>query len=266
MNQMKHSIPALVFLATLCLHAQPPEVIAAYELQNSIRNGKLEAITQYVKDGKNINIQYNGRNALHVACDIGSPDAAKSLIESGIDIAIGRDDGKGITTLQNALNSFKCTPEIIALLLEKGADVNAVGPNGMVAVNEAVRKSGDKSISLKILQLLLENGAQVDPDIEGNSPLINSILHNRPDMTELLIQNKADVNRPNKQGKYPIHYAVENKQIEALKLLKAHNVNKDIKNPDGLTALQYAEKKANSKALDPASKKKYAEIVTILSK
>ena len=256
----------IISLVSVNLHSQPPEVIAAYELQNAIKNGKLEEIKKYVTDGKDINIQYNGRNALHVACDIGSLEAVKALLESGIDIKTGRDDGKGISTLQNAIKSFKCPPEIITLLLEKGADVNTVGPNAIIAVNEAVRKSGDKAVSLNILTLLLEKGANVDPEIDGNSPLINAILHNRPDMAELLIKYNADVNRPSKKGMYPIHYAVENKQIEVLKLLLAQNVKKEVKNPEGQSGLEYASQKVNTKYLDPVSKKKYQEIVSILSK
>ena len=152
------------------------------------------------------------------------------------------------------------------MLLDKRADVNTAGPEEILAINEAVRRSGDKAESLAMLSLLIEKGADVNPDITGNSPLINSILHQRPDMTEVLLKNKADVNRPAQNGKYPIHFAVENKQIESLKLLLAHGVQKDVKNAEGQTALNYAKTKASSKYLDPVSKKKYQEIVRLLSK
>ena len=246
--------------------AQPPEVIDAYNLQNAVRNGNSEEVKKQISMIKDINTQYNGRDALHVAIEEGNKEIVELLLGSGAEVNSRRDEGKGITTLQHAIRSFKCTVGIITLLLDKRADVNTAGPEEILAINEAVRRSGDKAESLAMLSLLIEKGADVNPDITGNSPLINSILHQRPDMTEVLLKNKADVNRPAQNGKYPIHFAVENKQIESLKLLLAHGVQKDVKNAEGQTALNYAKTKASSKYLDPVSKKKYQEIVRLLSK
>jgi serine/threonine-protein phosphatase 6 regulatory ankyrin repeat subunit B len=245
--------------------AQTKEVIEAHNLQNAIRSKNVEKVKKLINDGTDVNIQYNGRNALHVACESGSIELVKIVLSAGANVNSRRDDGQGITTLQNAVRSFSCSFEIIQMLLIKGADVN-IGPDGYLAIHYAIMKSGDKKESLRILKLLIEHKANINPDIKENSPLIHSILHRRPDMLEVLLKNGADPNKTGKKSKSPLHYAVENRDIEAVKLLKANGAKVTVKNNEGQTPLDYASIQAKKKNLDPNSKKKYKEIVNILSK
>jgi ankyrin repeat protein len=245
---------------------QPQEIIDAYNLQNAIRSSNIDEINLLLADGIDVNIQYNGRNALHVACEGGSAEIVRLILSRGADVNARRDNGDGLTTLQNAIQGFNCSLEIINILLEKGSEVNAIGPNGSLAINDAIRKSGDKTESMEILKLLLKFKAEVDPNIEQNSPVINSILHRRSDMLEVLLKHNADPNKIGKNSKSPLHYAVENRDIDAVKLLKKYSAEIHIKNSDGESPLEYAVKMSNKTALDPVSKKKYKEIVDILSK
>ena len=255
----------LFVLLPMLLLAQPKEVIDAYNLQNAINSNNVEKVKKLINDGTGVNVQYNGRNALHVASENNSTEMVQIILDAGGDVNSKRDDGNGITTLQNAIRSFRCQSAIIQLLLAKGADPNVSGPDNSLAINDAIMKSGDKQESLKILELLIKHKANVNPDSTFESTVIKSILHQRPDMLAVLLKNGADVNKVGKESKSPLHYAVENRDIESVKLLKANGAKVNVKNSEGQTPLDFALSKADKKDLDPNSKKKYQEIVKILT-
>jgi ankyrin repeat protein len=255
----------LFVLLPMLLLAQPKEVIDAYNLQNAVNSNNVEKVKKLINDGTGVNVQYNGRNALHVACENNSTEMVQIILDAGGDVNSKRDDGKGITTLQNAIRSFKCQSDVIQMLLAKGADPNISGPDNSLSINDAIMKSGDKQESLKILELLIKYKANVNPDSTFESSVIKSILHQRPDMLAVLLKNGADPNKVGKESKSPLHYAVENRDIESVKLLKANGAKVNVKNSEGQTPLDFASSKADKKGLDPNSKKKYQEIVKILT-
>ena len=255
----------LFCLVPTLLFAQPKEVIDAYNLRKAINSNNVEKVKKLIKDGTDVNVQYNGRNALHVACENNSSEMVQIILDAGGDVNSKREDGNGITTLQAAILSFKCQSDVIQLLLANGADPNVSGQNNSLAINCAIMKSGDKQESMKILESLIKHKANINPDITFESPVIGSILHQRPDMLAVLLKNGANPNRVGKDSKSPLHYAVENRDIESVKLLKATGAKVNVKNSKGQTPLDYASSKAEKKFLDPNSKKKYQEIVKILT-
>lgn len=246
----------------------------AYNLGKAISKGDVDEVKKHIEAGVDVNAQYNGRNALHVACEEGSFEIVKMLLEQGADVNSRMDEGKGLTALQNAISAYKYNFDIIKLLLDMGADVNTIGPYDTVAVSLAVQKTEDKSKSLKVLNLLIDKGANVNPEVKGKkAPLILAITYRRPDMLEVLLNNGADANRTGKDSKSPLHYAVEGGDIESVKLLIAHKAEVDVKDKKGKTPLDYAKttlEKIEKSDLDPDSKKEFEdigkEIVKLLSR
>ncbi len=82
-------------------------------------------------------------------------DAKKvnGLIDSGVDI--NGKNSQGTTALLLA-SSFKDNDEMIARLLEKGADPNVRGPKGETALGFAAR------YSIKAVKMLLDKGADIN--------------------------------------------------------------------------------------------------------
>jgi ankyrin repeat protein len=78
---------------------------------------------------------------------------AAALIDGGVDV--NATDSKGTYPLMLAC-SYKDNDEMIALLLEKGADPNIFGPNGETPLGLASK------YSLKAVQMLVEKGADVN--------------------------------------------------------------------------------------------------------
>jgi ankyrin repeat protein len=72
--------------------------------------------------------------------------------------------------------------EVIALLLESGADPNRATGTGRIPLNIAIR-SGQSDV----VTLLLNAGANADlADIDGNTPLMVARLSKYPELTKLL--------------------------------------------------------------------------------
>jgi ankyrin repeat protein len=113
--------------------------------------------------------------------------------------------------------------EVVQILLENGADVNAKTNRGDSALHLACygkRMAGRKAI---IRQLLL-HGADVSA--QNNVNVQNNV-------DDLLVDDVAG-------GSTPLHFAVNESNIESIKLLLAHGADISIKEGDGYNALHWA--------------------------
>jgi len=245
--------------------AQPEEVMDAYHLHNAIKNNEAGKVKKMIREGTDPGYQFNGKNALHIACKSGSPEMVKLILKEGVGVNERMQKGEGRTPLQYAIFSSRVPVEIIKILLDHGADVNATGPNGKMAIHFAIRRSGDKTDALKIAHMLIEHGADLDPEKEENSTALRAAMHDRADMLELFLKNGADPNKHSKEMKYPIHYAVYNGDLQSVKLLKEYGADLTVKDKAGKTALDHAGDKVNMKAYGEEKRKKYQKIVDVLS-
>lgn len=110
--------------------------------------------------------------------------------------------------------------DVVNLLLDNGADINAVSKNKLVATplqGSVVMKN------LTLGKLLLDRGANVRPrGEEGTSPLHEAAGSGQIEFAKLLLERGADVNARDDAGKTPLTIALESKQLEILSLLREH--------------------------------------------
>lgn len=122
---------------------------------------------EIINSGIDVNEQVRGSYLLNIACYRGHLETVKLLLDKGAEInAIA---GDGSTPLIQAGNGDK-TGEIVALLLEKGADVNAADKTGMTALGNAIFKictKGENS-RIKVLEILLDHGADFITPVSGD--------------------------------------------------------------------------------------------------
>ena len=148
-------LSALLLLMPLLLLAQPKEVIDAYNLNQTIVGRKMDQLKQLIKEGNDVNYQYNGRNALHTACNKGYTDMAALLIEAGAEVNSMSEEGAGRTPLQfvtgDPMEDFSV---LTALLLKSGADPNLDLNPGQAPLFEAIGNAHAASV-----KVLLEHGA-----------------------------------------------------------------------------------------------------------
>jgi RNA polymerase sigma factor (sigma-70 family) len=97
--------------------------------------------------------------------------------------------------------------EIVRLLVEHGADVNAVAQNSIG--NTPISAAG-WSNHIDIVEYLLQNGAEVDiPNKWGSTALHRAVDASRVPLAELLLRHGADPLRPTGEGKTALDRARE---------------------------------------------------------
>lgn len=90
------------------------------------------------------------------------------------------------------------------------------------------------------LDYYLREGESLDDiDEYGFTPLIESAITRQVTIAKLLIDRGVDVNKPDVTGRTALHWAVDNADIELIRLLLAHNANPNAYTSSGLSVLVY---------------------------
>jgi hypothetical protein len=164
-----------------------------------------------LRDYRNAHIEYNRRPPLSRAADVGDLPRVERLLAAGAKADI-RDES-GCTPLMYAAALSRGHPavrrhdalkdeqdpryksrklQIAKLLVENGADVNAVDEGGESALHSAARGFAD------CVKLLIQHGANVNQSsVSKTTPLWWAYFWNDIDSAELLINSGADVNARN---------------------------------------------------------------------
>lgn len=196
----------------------------------------------------------NGDTPLHVAALHGQFEVAQALLDAGADVnaknnygpftpgdlghqlysnnhqdpvvllsAHGvdqRDMKNGYTPLDLAEFSVN-HKKMVALLVSKGADVNAQAASGATALFWAVLRDQKDDA-----QFLLDHGANVNlPDAYGDTILDCDLQLQYGSMIQLLVDRGADVNAKDQSDKRPLTYALGMSDHKWADLLKKHGAH-----------------------------------------
>jgi len=89
---------------------------------------------------------------------------------------------------------------------------------------------------------LIKRGANVNiKDKDGKTPLHIAVENNYEDIVKVLIQNNADVNIKDNNGNTPLHIAIMNGNEFIIKELLKAKADKNIKNNEGKTPYDLAK-------------------------
>ena len=188
---------------------------------------------------------------LGITCDHDIPPMIENLRESfGEDWRIDNKkkvalekgcNNNGNRPLQLAASSEK--PEIVELLLNKGADTEVRDESGETLLHWAAKKE-----ILEVVELLIEKGADKEArDGNGNTPLQNAARSNNMEMLEFLLDREANIEARDEDGNRPLQLAIRRENMEMLEFLLNRKANIEARDEDGNTPLQLAVKSKTPK-------------------
>ena len=181
-------------------------------LMRAALGNKLDVILALLENGADVNAKNkHGTTALIYAATSDNLDAMLTLLENGAGTGGKEEDGRwplmvaaieinerrkaALASLQN---------EIPAETKEKGGEtspIHAIGRGQTQAMQIALTKAAS-SDNLNVMLTLLENGADVNGgDKDGRTPLMIATFNNRPKTVQALLDRGADVNVKDKDGR-----------------------------------------------------------------
>lgn len=191
---------------------------------------------------------------LHRLAALGDIEGVRSLIEFHTNIDSLGD--YGMTPLRSAIR-YGAGPEMVAFLLEKGADPNLYLKGWETPLHVAVRMNYN-SIS-DVVRVLLEHGADVDARVgfkTGKTTLSLAMGNHGPaEVIELLITYGADVNATSSSGSTALHWGclcdisrdglsreeVYKLAYEKITILLAHGADPNVIDKQGKAPIDYAK-------------------------
>lgn len=231
----------------------------------TIKAGNVLRLSKYIDSGLEINKRgWDGSTWLVDAITFQQYEIVKLLLENGADpnlrTAPFKDDHDNWIPEDSPLEAalvFDTAYSTAKLLLKYGANVNDTDIYCGTLLHEVITGKGDKMYaelysenadtnklklneneSLKKIQWLVKHGADVNKkNPYGGPPLYSAVSFNYYRAAETLIDNGAECNFSDKQGKTLLHLAESPEFI--LKLIKK-GIDVNARMDDGMTALHYA--------------------------
>ena len=155
------------------------------------------------------------------------------LLDNGADVKVQNDDHE--TVLLFLCKSYKPNFDLIRKVIKKGAPLN-IPAYFFTPLTAALHYD-----QIELARLLVENGADVNlKDSDGRYPLNLACKAGNYDLVELMISKGAKINVPGKEGYTPLHKAVESgskDSLEIVKLLVQKGANVNASTESGYTPL-----------------------------
>ena len=181
-------------------------------------------------------VNEHGYTPLHCAAIRGSAPMVQLLLERYHNVNSSDKNGNSALHLTDS-------PDVLKLLIKKGADPNTENNHGFTPLHFAIGKGNTRAA-----RVLIENNADANAaDRDGTTPLH---LAHEPAAAQLLIEGGADVNAKDNTGGTPLHRAASCGRLEVAKLLIDNNADINAEDNDGKTPLALAREAEQSDMID----------------
>ncbi len=234
-NVSKMAIPVIVLVIAVCFYKASPAALGdpRSPLERAMSLGDTQTVEKILKSNPtlaNKPFRFGNETPLFYATICRNPKTnIDLLVASGADIN-AKSGGFNLTPLQQA--AWSGDLEAVKALLSHKPDVNVVEGQspGRSALNYAVNfyENHPAITNMEIVDLLLANGANVNPDY---SVLFDT--ENRPDLMEYLLEKGANPNVQDGNGDTPLHRAILSDRTNGVAAILRHHPNLSIRYKNG---------------------------------
>ncbi|WP_342224629.1 ankyrin repeat domain-containing protein [Spiroplasma endosymbiont of Asaphidion curtum] len=210
----------------------------ATPLHYAAAKGYTEIVKLLLEHGSDINANTsNRRTALHVAAENGHTDVVKLLISktkeqfNNVDNVefknfINAKDSNGLTPLYFC-NKLDNNVETVKLLLDNGADVNIIIDNDNNTILHLTIWENNFTFAK---ELLTNQNSKNKINVNAinnykNTPIMGAIQNNNIEIVKLLLEHGSDINAKAENGITPLHLAAQNGYLAIVKLLLANGAD-----------------------------------------
>jgi ankyrin repeat protein len=177
-------------------------------------------------------------SALHWAADYGQTAVVECLLTNGA--PVNATNQWGGTALQRAAS--RGSEQVVRLLLAHHADPSILDQDGETALGMACSYGRN----LSVVTMLLDH--QADPNRGNPTPLQEAAFRGEDRIIELLVQRGANINARGFDGAGALHWAVDGRHENTVKLLLARGASPVMADDQGKTSQQWAtERRAAEK-------------------
>ncbi len=214
--------------------AQTTDIDDKY-VQNILSSKNEKALDDLINAGLDVNSRdANGDTMLHYAL-MNNDDLymSRKLIEAGADV--NSPSSSGMTPLIIATSTAN-ELQLHKMMLE-ATNQDTKKEVYQAKLNERIEYQMNRAIAM--LQMLLEQGADVNQETPMGTPLMNASTSDwNLDMVEILLEAGAKVNQQDRNGRTALFYAHVFGSDEVATLLIKSGANINIKDRDGLTYME----------------------------
>lgn len=207
---------------------------------DAIREGSTERVRAIMAGGTDVNtIASDGVTPLHEVAFEGKEEIVQLLLEAGAAVnAVTRR--LNYTPLHAA--AWQGHVGVVEMLIKAGASVNATGFIGKTPLHYAVLKN-----HVELVKILLEAGAGINIASEnGYTPLHDAVHKDNAEMVEILIKAGANINALDERRETPLYLAVDKGSAELASALCEAGADVNVASKNGDTLLYNAVKKNNA--------------------
>ena len=188
------------------------------QLLQATQRGDKEAVLKLLQDGADINVRdAQGRTSVMIATYQHNTDMVRTLLQEGADINI-RDNNKENPLLHAGAQGWL---DILRLAIEAHADTRLTNRFGGISIIPASER-GHVEVVRELLTYTDINVNHVNN--LGWTALLEAIILSNGDkahqqIVQLLVDHRADVNLPDKDGVTPLQHARERRFTEIERIL-----------------------------------------------
>lgn len=215
---------------------QTGQTIVMLAIQNGKTSEDLEMLVNCGADWKSTDNE--GTSPLHYAAQYGNYEALTYILSLNVDVNLKNNYGRTpLLLLAHAETNFHAC---LNVLLENGADVNAVDVNGENLVHKcALERSNSNEI-----EMVLESGGNWrSTNAFGDNVLALAVKGGNPEIVKLFLTLGADVNARNFAEKTPLHSLVHvnnNTFVDCLSTMLDHGGDLNAVDEEGNSLLLIA--------------------------